>query len=157
MKKLLLFFCLLGFLYAKDISGIYSFKSEDDISYIEVFERNGEYHALGFANKSGKSGGKDTKNPNKELRDRDLRGAVFLWGLKKKSDDEYKDGKIYNFEDGAEYHVSIKVKGDTLKIRASKDSLGIFGRTIEWKRVSDKEIKPYLSKRVDTSKIKIPN
>lgn len=158
MKKLqilMLFFT--GFLFANDISGVYAVIANGDESYVEVFQKNKKYYAVGFANKSGKSGGNDVKNPNEKLRNRPIQGAVFLWGLSFKKDKEYTGGKLYNFSNGMQYYVSVKQQENGIKLRISKDASGLFGKSVEWRKLNDKEIAPYANKRLNVDNLQLPN
>lgn len=148
--------CLSVVLYANDISGIYSFKSGGDESYIEVFQKNGKFYGVGFANKSGKDSGNDVKNPNPKLRDRKIGGSVFLWNLQHKIGNKYQNGKLYNFQNGITYNVSAKQLDGTLELRVSKDKKGMFGKTLLWKKMSDKDIEPYKSKRLNIETLQLP-
>ncbi len=154
--KYLVFTCFLQFVFAGDISGVYEVESNGNISYVEVFQKDGKFYAVGFANKNGKDSGKDIKNPNPALRDRNIGGSVFLWNLQKIEDDKYVNGKVYSFDNGVTYYVSAKQEGNTLKLRASKDKNGVIGKKLEWRKLNSNEIKPYESYRYDVQKLQLP-
>jgi uncharacterized protein (DUF2147 family) len=60
---------------------------------------------------------KDTLNSNASLRDRPIKGLVFLTGFNG-GPTEWKGGKVYNPEDGKTYSGTITlVNDDTLKLR----------------------------------------
>lgn len=143
-------------MFASDISGVYAVPSEDDESYVEIFQKNNKFYGVGFANKSGKDSGKDEKNPNTKLRDRKIGGSVFLWDLKHEEGNKYYNGKLYNFQNGKTYHVSAEMNNDKLKLRVSKDKKGIFGKTLLWRKMSNKEIAPYQGKRLNIESLQLP-
>lgn len=149
--------CFSAILWASDISGVYAVKTDSDESYIEIFKKNGKFYGVGFANKSGKSSGNDIKNPDPKLRDRKVGGSVFLWNLEHKEDNKYHNGKLYNFQNGTTYYVSAKQLNNTLELRVSKDKKGLFGKTLSWRKMSDKEIAPYQAKRPNIETLQLPN
>ena len=58
----------------------------------------------------------DRMNPNSAKRTRPLVGLDLLIGMKPVKPDEWQ-GAIYNPNDGNTYSASIKVEGDTLKVK----------------------------------------
>ena len=76
----------------------------------------------------------DSNNPDAKLRSRQLIGLNMLSGLKQKGG-EYSGGSIYDPGNGKTYNCSMKVEGDTLKVRGSLDKRGLLGRTMDWFRV----------------------
>lgn len=143
-------------LWANDISGIYAVKTKDDESYIEIFQKNGKFYAIGFANKSGKNSGNDVKNPDPKLRNKKVSDNVFLWNLEYSGDNKYINGKLYNYQNGATYNVSAKKIDNTLELRVSKDRKGIFGKTLSWRKMSEKEIAPYKAKLPNIEALQLP-
>ncbi len=154
--KCLIAACFLQFVFASDITGIYEVESNNEISYVEIFQKNGKFYAVGFANKSGKDSGKDIKNPNPSLRDRNIGGSVFLWNLQKADDGKYVDGRIYSFDNGATYYINARQEGELLKLKASKDKKGVIGKNLVWRKLNEKEIEPYNTYRYDTNKLELP-
>jgi uncharacterized protein (DUF2147 family) len=78
----------------------------------------------------------DDHNPSPELRARPLCGLVMLGGFKRSSDQEWKDGWIYNPENGKTYHAQISVVDDnTLKLRGYV-GIPLFGESQVWKRAN---------------------
>lgn len=142
--------------WAVDISGIYAISFENTESYVEIFKKNGKYYGIGFANKDGSDGGKDKNNPDPKLRNRDLHKTVFLWNLVEEKENKFDDGIIYNHKDGKQYHASASLVNGYLKVKASKDSAGIFGRTLEWRKLNDNEVKAIENKRVDINTLELP-
>lgn len=82
---------------------------------------------------------KDDENPDPGLRDRPLRGLVFIRGFRFDGDDEWVDGKVYAPDDGKTYSGYMKMEGpDTLKLRGYV-GIRLFGRTATWQRVAPGE------------------
>lgn len=109
------------------------------ISVAEIYEENGKYYAYGFDYKTKGRGVEiyDIHNPNPALQKKPMRGLIMIFDVKKESK-KSSGGFIYNPENGKTYHVSLQLKDDTtLAVRASVDSTGVFGHTLEWKRVED--------------------
>lgn len=76
----------------------------------------------------------DKNNPDSKLRSRHLIGLNMLSGLKKNGS-EYSGGNIYDPANGKTYYCTMKVEGNTLKVRGSLDKRGFLGRTMDWFRV----------------------
>ncbi len=58
----------------------------------------------------------DRENPDASKRKRPLMGLAVLIGMKPAGDGKWQ-GAIYNPDDGNTYSASIKVEGDTLKVK----------------------------------------
>lgn len=77
----------------------------------------------------------DLKNSDRALRTRPLLGLAVLNGLRRADDGTWEDGKIYNPDDGGNYHALMSIQNDgTLRVRAYV-LLPIFGETQLWTRV----------------------
>lgn len=77
----------------------------------------------------------DLKNPDSALRTRPLLGLTVLTGLRRAADGTWKDGQIYNPDDGKKYRALISIQNDE-SIRARVYVfLPIFGKTFIWTRV----------------------
>jgi uncharacterized protein (DUF2147 family) len=76
----------------------------------------------------------DTKNPDAALRTENLVGHNILINFKQGKDHVWRDGKIYNPEDGGLYAAKLTLHGDVLKVRGYK-GISLFGKTVEWTRV----------------------
>lgn len=150
MKKIILGLALGAFAFAQEICGYYILEKNDKGSQTiaEVFEKDGKYYAYGFANTDGKAS-YDVNNPDEKLKNRPLRGVVFLWGLIKDGN-EYDDGKIYNNANGKTYSASAKLEGDTLKVKAT---VWGFGKTLTWRKLSEEQVAPYLDKKPDMQEV----
>ncbi|RDU69594.1 DUF2147 domain-containing protein [Helicobacter cholecystus] len=150
MKKIFLALLLGCFAFGEEICGYYILEKNDtgNQTIVEIFQKDNQYYAYGFANTDG-SVSYDENNPNEKLRGRPLRGVVFLWGLTKEGD-EYDGGKIYNYANGKTYSASAKLEGDTLKVRAT---VWTFGKTLIWKKLSDEQVEQYLGKKPNLQEV----
>lgn len=155
MKTLLLSLSLCASLaFGAELEGYYmTHKGEKgQQSIVEFFKKDGKYYAYGFANVDGSGPKKDVNNENPALRNRYDKGSVFVYNLVRDgSSDVFKDGRVYNFDAGKTYYAKVTLKGDTLELRGSIDKSGLMGETKIWKRLSDSEVKPYLSQKPDFS------
>ena len=59
---------------------------------------------------------KDLNNPDPALKDRPILGITILFGLKPGDGRNVWEGSVYNPEDGGTYDVTLKLKGDVLKV-----------------------------------------
>ncbi len=79
----------------------------------------------------------DLKNKKPELRNRPLLGLVILRNLRAE-EDVWKEGEIYNPDDGENYHVNMSIEDDrTLRVHVY-DLLPIFGETHIWTRIPER-------------------
>ncbi|STP09371.1 DUF2147 domain-containing protein [Helicobacter cinaedi] len=141
-------------LFGADLEGYYmTHKGESGRqSIVEFFKRGDKYYCYGFANVDGSAPKKDVNNENPALRERFDKGSVFVYNLVRDGkSDVFKNGKVYNFDTGKEYYAKVTLKGDTLELRGSVDKSGLMGETKIWKKLSDKEVAPYLSQKPDFS------
>ncbi len=122
--------------FAQDVVG--KWKLEDGSAIVEVYQEgdvfNGKIVWLKNPTEADGSPAVDSNNPDAKLRSRQLIGLNMLSGLKQKGG-EYSGGSIYDPGNGKTYNCSMKVEGDTLKVRGSLDKRGLLGRTMDWFRV----------------------
>jgi uncharacterized protein (DUF2147 family) len=77
----------------------------------------------------------DLKNKNPALRTRPLLGLTVLRGLRRAGDGTWKDGRIYNPDDGVDYQAMMSIRDDgSLRVRAYV-LLTALGQTQIWTRV----------------------
>lgn len=77
----------------------------------------------------------DLQNNDPGLRGRPLLGLVILRGLHRTGERTWEDGRIYNPEDGGDYHANMSINDDgSLRVRAY-GLLPIFGKTRNWSRI----------------------
>ena len=126
----------LAAVFAQDVVG--KWKLEDGSAIVEVYQEgdvfNGKIVWLKNPTEADGSPAVDSNNPDARLRSRQLIGLNMLSGLKQKGG-EYSGGSIYDPGNGKTYNCSMKVEGDTLKVRGSLDKRGLLGRTMDWFRV----------------------
>ena len=126
----------LAAVFAQDVVG--KWKLEDGSAIVEVYQEgdvfNGKIVWLKNPTEADGSPAVDSNNPDAKLRSRQLIGLNMLSGLKKNGG-EYSGGSIYDPGNGKTYNCSMKVEGDTLKVRGSLDKRGLLGRTMDWFRV----------------------
>ena len=75
---------------------------------------------------------KDTENPEKALRTRDLLGIELLTNFKYRNG-TYIEGEVYDPENGKTYECKMALDGDKLKIRGFI-GFALFGRTETFQR-----------------------
>ncbi|OEJ13571.1 hypothetical protein BFL38_02140 [Brachyspira hampsonii] len=131
---------------ADDITGLWYSQadSQNRISVVEIYKENNKYYAYSFAYKNSNDIVNDVNNPKKELRNLPLKGLVYLYDLEFVKG-EWKNGKIYNPDDGKTYHakVTLSDNGTEIKIRASADGAGIFGKNIVWQKLPSSDAAKY--------------
>lgn len=140
MKKILLNFCFaLPFIFLQafaqrkqaapdEITGLYWSPKKD--AKIEIYKKGTYYfgRSVWIANP-----GKDSKNPNESLKNRDVLGIElltnFIWDK-----DAYTNGKIYDPESGKTYDCKMTLNGNMLKVRGYI-GISLFGRTEIFERI----------------------
>ncbi len=148
--KLLTLSCFATLSLSAAVHGIYLLPKNDKgkESVVEIFEKNGKFYGVGFANKDGSVNTElDSKNPNKALQSRSVRGSVFL-EMSCKSDDTCV-GRIYSFDKGKTYPIKSSLKNDKLFIKIDM----LFAPTLEWQKLSEEQAKPFMDKRLDVQSL----
>ncbi len=78
---------------------------------------------------------KDIHNPDPSLRNQTLLGSTIFTGFVFNGDNEWKDGRVYDPDNGKRYKCKISMDSeDRLKVRGYL-LCPIFGRTTVWKRI----------------------
>ncbi len=114
------------------VLGVWATEGND--AHVEIYERDGKYHGKFVWFQDGPSGGgRDEKNPDPELRDRPLLGADFILNFEFDGN-KWKNGRIYNPEDGKQYKADLELEDGVLKVRGWL-GMRLIGRTVEWTRV----------------------
>jgi uncharacterized protein (DUF2147 family) len=80
----------------------------------------------------GKTSKKDVKNPDKNLRTRNIVGITSLTSLRWNGK-EYTDGKIYNAPSGDTYSCKVWIKNNKLYLRGYL-GLSLLGQTASFHR-----------------------
>ncbi|WP_300359334.1 DUF2147 domain-containing protein [Fusobacterium sp.] len=78
----------------------------------------------------------DLENPDKNLRNRTLRGIDFVSGFDySEKEDKFENGKIYNPTNGKTYNSYMKLQDDgKLLVKGSIDKKGLIGKKQIWTR-----------------------
>ena len=124
--------------FAQNIEGAW-FNEEKDAK-IEIFkDKNNKYFGkivwLKEPNRDGKPK-VDFRNPKKDLQTQPIMGLLLLRGFKKKSNDSYTDGTIYDPKTGKTYDCNITVKdANTLSIRGYV-GISLLGKTTIWTKAN---------------------
>ena len=84
---------------------------------------------------------KDTKNPDKNLRDTPLCGMKILYGFTNnpKNAKVWEGGKIYKADEGDIYNATVSVLNDSKMNLRGYVGVPLFGKTQTWTRVSAKD------------------
>ncbi len=114
---------------------LHNWEMENKEGKIQVLKSANTYYAKMLYGKrlleaDGKTYKKDVHNPDPALRARLLKEYTLITGLTYE-DGKWTNGKIYNFEDGNSYNVSIEIKDKTLFMRVYK-GVPLLGKTIKW-------------------------
>ena len=131
VRKLFTTFCLFGVL---------SISANAAVHGIYVLPKIGFWAKDGSPNTDV-----DSKNPDKKMQNRPVRGSVFL-EMSCKSDDTCV-GKVYSFDKGKVYPIKTTLKNNLLQIKVDV----LFGPTLEWKKLNEAESAPFNDKRLDVS------
>ena len=120
-----------------DVVGLWL--SGDGDGWIEI-RRNGD-EVIGIIagspnNKEGDPPRLDDKNPDPELRSRELDGVTIMKGFKYDGDDHWSGGTIYDPNSGHTYKGKLTlIDANTLKLRGYI-GISLFGRSDTWTRTS---------------------
>jgi uncharacterized protein (DUF2147 family) len=75
----------------------------------------------------------DINNTDKTRRNDPILGLVILKNLKKKSDNHYEEGFVYDPKNGKTYHCKVLLQGNKLDLRGYI-GFSLIGRTSTWTR-----------------------
>ena len=122
-----------GQVTAGEIVGLWD---TNDGAEVEIYERDGSYYGR-FARfyDDPPAGGIDSHNPDPALRTRSLVGADFILKFEF-LDGKWKNGRIYNPENGKDYEADLELDGEVLKVRGWL-WFRLLGRTVRWTRIND--------------------
>jgi uncharacterized protein (DUF2147 family) len=76
----------------------------------------------------------DKRNPDPSLRKRPLIGVTVLSKMQPAGENEWEGGTIYNPDDGKTYSASMKLSGNTMKVKAC--IAGFLCQTKSFKRIN---------------------
>ena len=113
---------------------IIGFWDTGDGAHVEMYQRDSLYHGkfMHFY-EDPPAGGVDAENPDPALRGRPLVGADFILNFEF-DDKKWKDGRIYNPENGKQYKADLELKDGILKVRGWL-GVRLLGRTVKWTRI----------------------
>ena len=122
-----------GQVTAGEIVGLWD---TNDGAEVEIYERDGSYYGR-FARfyDDPPAGGIDSHNPDPALRTRSLVGADFILKFEF-LDGKWKNGRIYNPENGKDYEADLELDGEVLKVRGWL-WFRLLGRTVRWTRLAE--------------------
>ena len=108
----------------------------NDGAEVEIYEREGYYFGkfVRFYD-DPPAGGIDRHNPDSALRTRSLVGADFILKFEF-LDGKWKNGRIYNPENGKDYEADLELDGEVLKVRGWL-GFRLLGRTVRWTRIAE--------------------
>lgn len=79
----------------------------------------------------------DTHNPDPAKRNRPLLGLTIVWGLRYDPEDhEWRDGRVYNSDDGRTYHCLVRLEDQDHLILRGYIGIPLFGGSTTWTRVT---------------------
>ena len=117
-----------------------TWRSAAQDSEMEIYKTGNVYSAkmlAGWGNdmyeSDGKTPAKDTKNPNPELRNRQLLNLVFITDVSYKNG-EYTGGKLYMARVGKTLKCEMKFEGEKLSMKIHS-VIGPFNVTKTWSRI----------------------
>ncbi|WP_262694824.1 DUF2147 domain-containing protein [Kordiimonas aquimaris] len=117
-------------------NGFFWNQTKDAIFEIRLTENTGSPSVEGITRWSEKPA-IDTKNPDPALKERSLKGVVFLWGFKYDArKNRWKNGKVYDPNNGKTYDAKMELEenGNILKMRGYI-GISLLGRTAKFERV----------------------
>lgn len=143
MKKavilLISVFCALQLFASPDADAILGvWANSSNRGHIQIYKNNGKYFGkIIWLKHPYDQRGKpkvDYKNPNETVRNNQLLGLIMLRDFIYENE-EWKDGKIYNPQDGKEYKSYIKLTDDkTMSVRGYI-GISLFGKTEKFIRI----------------------
>ncbi len=114
---------------AEDYLGVWI--SDNTEEHFEMYEKDGAYYGkiiwVSYSDLDGKSL-HDHKNPDPELRKREIVGMEMLLGFRYKGNGVFDQGHVYDPGSGNTYKCRVKVEGNTAKIRGYI-GIPLLGRT----------------------------
>jgi uncharacterized protein (DUF2147 family) len=126
---------------ATEGSIIGTWESDEEHVRMEYFQDGDHYNARLLWGKkivemNGTTSKKDAKNPDQNLRSRNIIGIVSLTGLKWNGKD-YVGGQIYDPPSGKTYKCKAWIAGDKLYLRGFL-GFSMMGKTVAWHRYPSK-------------------
>jgi uncharacterized protein (DUF2147 family) len=116
-----------------DVVGLWWTPKKD--AKIRIFRREGKYYGK-IAWMLPKDRGKlDVKNPDPKKRNLKIFGSELFFAFKFDGKDTWKDGKVYNAQDGGTYSAYMKLKDSDTLIFSGYLLIPLLGRSEKFLRV----------------------
>lgn len=136
MRQIVATFCALLFSIALFAQGndpiLGKWENPSGEGRIEIYKKNNKYFGkLYWIKESSK---KDVKNPNPDLRSRNIQGTEILTNFTKNGK-TYEDGEIYDPKSGKTYSCKMTLKGDDKLDIRGYIGISLIGRSETWKRI----------------------
>jgi uncharacterized protein (DUF2147 family) len=113
------------------ILGIWTNPAKD--AKFEIYKKDNKFFGKIIWGTGGDN--KDSKNPDPQLRNRDLVGLTILKNFVFSGDNTWEDGSIYDPKNGKTYSCVITLSSlDKLEVRGYL-GISLFGRTEIWTRI----------------------
>ncbi len=114
---------------------LHKWETQEKDAKIVMFKSGNVYNARETYGKKlleadGKTFIKDVNNPDPALRSRILKDYILVSVLVYK-DGKWTNGKIYNYQDGHSYDVTVTIEGKVMNMRVYK-GVPIIGKTLKW-------------------------
>ncbi|WP_299708349.1 DUF2147 domain-containing protein [uncultured Pontibacter sp.] len=124
--------------WAQKLSPIGVWTNEEGKARFEIYQSGNKLHGKIIELKEPLRNGKpkmDDNNPDKKLRNRPLKGLVFMKNFEYDGDNKWDDGTIYDPESGKTYSCYMKMTGkDKMEVKGYI-GISLIGRTQNWTRV----------------------
>jgi uncharacterized protein (DUF2147 family) len=115
-----------------DVAGLWWTPKKD--AKIRIFKRAGKYYGKIAWLLPADKGKLDVKNPDKKKRHIKIMGSELFFGFKFDGKDTWKDGKVYNAQDGGTYSAYMKMKDPDTLIFSGFFITPLLGRSETFKR-----------------------
>jgi uncharacterized protein (DUF2147 family) len=116
-----------------DVAGLWWTPKKD--AKIRIFKREGKYYGKIAWLRPKDRGKLDVKNPDKKKRHLKILCSELFFGFKFDGKDTWKDGKVYNAQDGGTYSAYMKMKDPDTMIFSGFMIIPLLGRSETFKRV----------------------
>ncbi len=110
----------------------------DKTAVVSIFPKNGAYHGrLVWVEEPNMPNGepkRDVLNPDRSKRSRTLMSYDFMANFKFDGQSTWRNGSIYNAEDGRTYSGQITLKNNNQLVLRGYIGMPILGRSVTWTR-----------------------
>jgi uncharacterized protein (DUF2147 family) len=105
---------------------------------VEIYpapERPGFFEGRIVSGKDGPDAPRDTRNPDPELRDRPVKGIVFMTGFRHVGAGHYENGRIYDPQSGNTYRGKLRLESPDRLVLRGYLGISLFGASQTWTRL----------------------